>query len=117
MMMPSKAVPVGAEGQALYKRLWIHEVMRVFHDRLVDTPDRSWLLAQVGTEPSRICDLAETRPDFMQRCLRKQLGANATRLRRRCIAYLAGAAAFSLAIASSALGRSMEKTVSGVTTA
>ncbi len=47
MMMPSKAVPAGAEGQALYKRLWIHEVMRVFHDRLVDTPDRSWLLKQV----------------------------------------------------------------------
>ena len=47
MMMPSKAVPQGAEGQALYKRLWVHESMRVFHDRLVDTPDRSWLLTQV----------------------------------------------------------------------
>ena len=51
MMMPSKAVPAGAEGQALYKRLWIHEVMRVFHDRLVDTPDRSWLLTKVCSLP------------------------------------------------------------------
>ncbi len=49
-MMPGKAVPIGAEGQALYRRLWIHETLRVFHDRLVDKPDRSWLLTQVCTQ-------------------------------------------------------------------
>ncbi len=46
MMLPPTSLP--SEGQsAVYKRLWVHEVFRVFCDRLVDDAERVWLLQQV----------------------------------------------------------------------
>ena len=44
-MMPKSSVPDDpAEGVQCYMRLWAHETLRVFYDRLVDTEDREWLL-------------------------------------------------------------------------
>ncbi|KAF5402027.1 Dynein axonemal heavy chain 7 [Paragonimus heterotremus] len=50
------------------KRLWVHEVFRVYYDRLVDDSDRKWIF------------------EFIQQCVREQLESNFETL----FAHLAG---------------------------
>nr|AML30860.1 axonemal inner arm dynein heavy chain 4 [Marsilea vestita] len=44
MLQQPSTVPLGPEGSRQYIRLWTHEVLRVFYDRLCDDQDRNWLL-------------------------------------------------------------------------
>jgi len=43
------AKPADVDTPQVFARLWCHEVMRVFYDRLTDQKDRGWLIDELGT--------------------------------------------------------------------
>ena len=47
MLLKPEVVPDGQEGSQKIIRLWIHEVYRVFYDRLVDETDRDLFFKMV----------------------------------------------------------------------
>ena len=53
-MMGPDLLGSGAAAKDKYLRLWVHEILRVFYDRLVDRKDQSWFLDYMK-ETLKVC--------------------------------------------------------------
>ena len=51
------SVPETMSEVSCMKKLWIHEVLRVFYDRLVDAQDREWFLERVIESCTKYLDI------------------------------------------------------------
>lgn len=38
------SVPEAIEDLSAMKRLWVHEVMRIYHDKIIDSEDSNWFM-------------------------------------------------------------------------
>ena len=47
------STPVSAEQPDEIKQLWVHEIMRVYYDRLVDAGDQTWLFDTLTTTTTK----------------------------------------------------------------
>eukprot|EP00899_Mesostigma_viride_P020786 jgi/Mesvir1/28709/Mv19680-RA.1 len=57
-IMLQKAVSVaGIDGCEKHAKLWVHEVMRVFYDRLTEEKDQEWLLSLIKTTMRKHFDM------------------------------------------------------------
>lgn len=62
------SVPEAMSTLTSMKRLWVHEILRVFGDRLVDEMDMSWLIEQLHLTLKKHMDISmeELFKDFLR---------------------------------------------------